>query len=96
MIAVEAIEGTNAMIERAGKLCRISGWTLIKMSTNQEMRVDVPTVGTTTIEKLAAARAGCLVLETGRTILLEKPKVLELADRYKIAIVGYETPPSVP
>jgi hypothetical protein len=92
IIAVEAVEGTNAMIERAGKLCRIAGWTLVKMSTNQEMRVDVPTIGTTTIEKLAAARAGCLVLEVGRTIMLEKPKVLELADRCKIAIVGYEAP----
>jgi DUF1009 family protein len=90
VIAVEAIEGTNAMIERAGKLCRIAGWTLIKISTNQEMRVDVPTVGVTTIEKLAAARAGCLVLEAGRTIMLDKPKVIELADKHKIAIVGYE------
>jgi len=42
-----------------------------------------------TIEKLAAARAGCLVLEAGKTIVLEKTKVLELADRYKIAIVGW-------
>jgi hypothetical protein len=92
VIAVEAIEGTNAMIERAGKLCRIGGWTLIKMSTNQEMRVDVPTVGVTTIEKLAASRAGCLVLEPGRTIMLEKPKVIELADKLKIAIVGYQIP----
>jgi DUF1009 family protein len=90
VIAVEALEGTNAMIERAGKLCRVGGWTLIKVSnSNQDMRVDVPTVGTVTIEKLAAARAGCVVLEPGKTIILEKPKVLELADRYKIAIVGY-------
>jgi DUF1009 family protein len=90
VIAVEALEGTNAMIERAGKLCRSGGWTLIKVSNkNQDMRVDVPTVGTTTIEKLAAAGAGCLVLEPGKTIILEKPKVLELADRFKIAVVGY-------
>jgi DUF1009 family protein len=89
VIAVEAVEGTNAMIERAGKLCRTGGWTLIKVAnTHQDMRVDVPTVGTVTIEKLAAARAGCLVLEAGKTILLEKQKVIELADRYKIAIVG--------
>jgi DUF1009 family protein len=90
VIAVEAVEGTNAMIERAGKLCRVGGWTLIKMATNHDMRVDVPTVGTTTIEKLAAAKAACLVLEAGKTIMLEKPKVLELADRYKIAVVGWE------
>jgi DUF1009 family protein len=91
VIAVEAVEGTNAMIDRAGALCRTGGWTLIKVAnTNQDMRVDVPTVGTVTIEKLAAARAGCVVLEPGKTILLEKQKVLELADRYKIAVVGWD------
>jgi len=52
----------------------------------------VPTIGTTTIEKLHAARAGCVVLEAGKTILLEKQKVLELADRCKIAVVGYPLP----
>jgi DUF1009 family protein len=54
------------------------------------MRVDVPTIGVTTIEKLRAAGAGCVVLEPDKTIILEKPKVLELADRYRIAIVGYQ------
>jgi len=91
VIAVEAVEGTNAMVERAGTLCRSGGWTLIKVAnTHQDMRVDVPTVGTVTIEKLAAARAGCLVLEPGQTVLLEKSKVIELADRYKIAVVGWD------
>src|SRR5205807_3364344 len=94
VIAVEAVEGTNAMIERAGQLCRVGGWTLIKVAnTRQDMRVDVPTVGTTTIEKLAAAGAACLVLEPGKTIMLEKQKVLELADRHKITIVGYDGEP---
>jgi DUF1009 family protein len=91
VIAVEAIEGTNAMIGRAGKLCKVGGWTLVKVSnTHQDMRVDVPTIGATTIEKLNAEKAGCVVLEPGKTIILEKSKVLELADRYKIAVVGYE------
>ena len=97
VIAVEAVEGTNAMIERAGKLCKVGGWTLIKVSnTHQDMRVDVPTIGVTTLEKLASARAGCIVLEAGKTIILEKPKVLELADHFKIAVVGWEAeaPPS--
>lgn len=90
VIAVEALEGTNAMIERAGRLCRVGDWTLIKVANaRQDMRVDVPTIGTVTIEKLAAAKAGCVVLEPGKTIMLEKPKVLELADRYKIAVVGF-------
>ena len=91
VIAVEALEGTNAMIERAGTLSRGGGWTCIKVSNkNKDMRLDVPTVGIITIEKLHAAKAGCLVLEPGKTIMLEKPKVIELAERYRIAIVGYE------
>jgi UDP-2,3-diacylglucosamine hydrolase len=90
VLAVEAVEGTNAMIERAGKLCRVGGWTLIKVSNvRHDMRLDVPTIGMMTIEALKAANAGALVLEPGKTIMLEKPKVLELADRYRIAIVGY-------
>jgi DUF1009 family protein len=91
VIAVEAVEGTDAMIERAGRYCKVGGWTLIKVANaNQDMRMDVPSIGVTTIEKLAAAKAGCLVLEPGKTILLEKSKVLEAADKYKIAVVGFE------
>jgi DUF1009 family protein len=91
VIAVEALEGTNAMIERAGQLCKSGGWALIKVAnSNADMRVDVPSIGTTTIEKLQAARAACVVLEPGRTIILEKQKVLEMADRFKISIVGFE------
>jgi UDP-2,3-diacylglucosamine hydrolase len=96
ILAVEAMEGTNAMIERAGSLCRTGGWTLIKVSNiKQDMRVDVPSIGVTTIEKIKAAGGTCLVVEAGKTILLEKPKVLELADQYKIAIVGCERTPGV-
>jgi DUF1009 family protein len=90
VIAVEALEGTNAMIERAGKLCKVGGWTLVKVANSQQdMRMDVPTIGVTTIEKLREARCGCVVLEGGKTVLLEKTKVLELADRYGIAVVGH-------
>ena len=90
VIAVEAVEGTNVMIERAGRYCKVGGWTLIKVAnTQQDMRMDVPSIGVTTIEKLAEARAGCLVLEPGKTILLEKQKVLDLADQLKIAVVGF-------
>jgi len=90
VLAVEAIEGTDRMIERAGQLCPRGGWTLIKVAnTHADMRIDVPSVGLTTIEKLKAAGAACLVLTPRTTIILEKPKVLELADRLKIAVVGY-------
>lgn len=89
VIAVEALEGTNAMIERAGALCRAGGWTLIKVANaHQDMRMDVPTIGTTTIEKLAAAGCKCAVLEAGKTTFLEKDKVVAMADEFGIAIVG--------
>lgn len=91
VIAVEALEGTNAMIERAGTLCKTGGWSLIKVAnTHADMRMDVPTIGTTTIEKLHSAGAGCVVLEPGKTMILEKQKVLEMADRFKIAVVGFD------
>lgn len=89
IIAVEAMEGTNAMIDRAGSLCRAGGWLLIKIAKpDHDMRADVPTVGPVTIEKLRAAGATCLVVEADKTILIEKPRMLELADRYGIAVIG--------
>ncbi len=91
VIAVEALEGTNVMIERAGQLCKTGGWTLIKVANGPEdARMDVPAIGTTTLEKLWKAGAACLVLEAGKTIILERTKTIELADRYKMAIVGYD------
>ena len=91
VVAVEALEGTDAMIQRAGTLVRKGGWTLIKVAnTHADMRFDVPTVGVTTLEKLKAAGAGCVVLTPGTTIVLEKQKVLDLADQFGIAVVGYE------
>jgi len=89
VIAVEAVEGTDALIERAGQLCRAKGWTLLKTaSADHDMRADVPTIGVETIEQLAKAGAGCVALGAGRVILIDKPKVLEAADRAKIAVVG--------
>lgn len=89
VIAVEAIEGTDKLIRRAGELCPAGGWTLVKVAKpNQDMRFDVPTIGPNTIENLHQARAAGLVVEAGKTLLLEREKTLELARRYRIAIVG--------
>lgn len=90
IIAVEAIEGTAAMIERAGRLCRKGGWTLIKAAKpGQDMRFDVPCVGPETIRGLAANGGTCLVVEKGKTILIDKPRTIALADELGIAIVGH-------
>lgn len=90
IIAVEAIEGTAKMIERAGSLCRKGGWTLIKAAKpDQDMRFDVPCVGPDTIKSLAGKKAKCLVVEKGKTIIIDKPETIELANRLGIAIVGH-------
>lgn len=89
VIAVEAIEGTARMIERAGQYCKSGGWTLIKASKpNQDERFDVPCVGPDTIRSLAANRAKCLVLEANRTIIIDKPETIKLADELGIAVLG--------
>jgi DUF1009 family protein len=90
VIAVEAIEGTAKMIERAGEFCRAGGWTLIKTSKpNQDMRFDVPCVGPDTIRSLAENGAKCLVVEAGKTMIIDKPKTIKLADELGIAVLGY-------
>ena len=91
VIAVEAIEGTDRMIARAGELCRTKGWTLLKTcKADHDMRADVPTIGVETVQQVAAAGGRCIAVGAGRVILVDKPKVLQAADRAKVAIVGVE------
>jgi DUF1009 family protein len=89
VIAVEAIEGTDDMIRRAGALCRSGGWTLVKVAKpDQDMRFDVPTVGVNTIENLHANGAGMLVIEAGKTLMVDREKVIAAADRLGIVVLG--------
>jgi len=89
VIAVEAIEGTAKMIERAGRFCKSGGWTLIKTSKpNQDQRFDVPCVGPDTIRSLADNGAKCLVVEADKTIIIDKPETIKLANQLGISIVG--------
>lgn len=89
VVAVEAVEGTAAMIERAGRLCRSGGWTLIKVSKpQQDMRFDVPCVGPDTVRGLAENGGKCLVVEADKTIIIDKPQTIELADKLGITILG--------
>jgi len=91
VIAVEAIEGTDAMIERAGSLCRSGGWTLIKLAKpQQDLRLDVPTVGPRTVEMMQAARGAVLALESGKVILADRPKFLEDANKAGLIVVGVD------
>ncbi len=89
VIAVEAIEGTAKMIERVGQFCKSGGWTLIKTSKpSQDMRFDVPCVGPDTIRSLAENGGKCLVVEAGKTIIIDKPQTIKLADQLGITILG--------
>ena len=89
VIAVEAIEGTAEMIRRAGTFCKAGGWTLIKTSKpQQDMRFDVPCVGPETVRDLAANGGTCLVIEAGKTIVIDKPQTIELANQLGVAILG--------
>ena len=89
VIAVEAIEGTDGMIERAGQLCPRGGWTLVKVAKPiQDMRFDVPTVGPETITKLARHRAAMLVIEAGKTVIVDRPEFIASANRCGLIVVG--------
>jgi DUF1009 family protein len=97
-VAVEAMEGTDATIERAGALFRAlsdSGSTLSRALTvvkvakpNQDMRFDVPVIGLATVQAMASAGATCVAVEAGRTLLFDAAAVVALADKSGIAVVA--------
>jgi DUF1009 family protein len=89
VLAVEAIEGTDRAILRAGELCRVGGFVVVKVAKpQQDMRFDVPTVGCQTIESLRQAGGRVLAIEAGKTIVLDQEQTIALADRYGISIVA--------
>ncbi len=88
VLAVEAIEGTDATIRRGGELGR-EGVVVVKVSRpDHDMRFDVPVVGLETLDSLKEARARVLALEAGRTLLMDREEVVQKADRSGIAIVA--------
>ena len=89
VICVEAVEGTDQMINRAGELCPRGGWTLLKTTApDHDMRTDVPTVGIRTIENAASAGCSCIAVGAGRVILANRPEVIAAAEKAGIAIIG--------
>ncbi len=97
-VAVEAMEGTDAVIERAGQLMRSLGGdpstlerrlTVVKVAKpEQDMRFDVPVIGMATVETMIRAGASCLSVEAGRTLLFDRDSLLERASQAGIAIVA--------
>lgn len=91
VLAVEAIEGTDQCIQRAGALCRAGGFTVVKVAKpQQDMRFDVPTIGRGTLETMCQAGGRVLAVEAQRTIVLDQPEVIEYANRNRIVIVAYD------
>jgi DUF1009 family protein len=89
VLAVEAIEGTDQAIARAGELCRSGGFVVVKVAKpQQDMRFDVPTVGCSTIETMYRSGGHVLAIEAGKTIVLDEADTIALADRYSISIMA--------
>jgi DUF1009 family protein len=103
-VAVEAMEGTDATIARAGEIFKtLDGdestlqrrLTVVKVAKpNQDMRFDVPVVGVPTIAAMRAAGATCLCVEAGRTLLFDREAMVAAADAAGIAMVGESSIPS--
>lgn len=89
-VAVEAMEGTDETVRRAGRLAR-GRLTVVKVAKpNQDMRFDVPVVGLPTVETMIEAGATCLCLTAGKTLIFDREAMLRLADRHRIAVVARE------
>ena len=97
-VAVEAMEGTDAAIQRAGEIMRgLAGTastlsralTVVKVAKpNQDMRFDVPVIGLSTIETMQRAGATCLALDAGKCLLLDGDKIIAAAEKADISIVA--------
>lgn len=91
VIAMEAIEGTDQCIARAGELCQRGGFVVVKVAKpQQDMRFDVPTVGIDTLEAITAAGGSVLAMEAHRTILLDQRDFSQTARKLKISVTAWE------
>ncbi len=89
VLAVEAVEGTDECIRRAGKLCPLGGFTVVKVAKpQQDMRFDVPTIGEGTLRTMAEAGGKVLAVEADRTILIDQPAFVQVAQRLGITVVA--------
>jgi DUF1009 family protein len=88
VVAVEAFEGTNEAIKRGGALAR-EGSVMVKVAKpNQDMRFDVPVIGVETVRVAVGAKLRVIAVEAGKTLLLERDTIVDLADRSRISIVA--------
>lgn len=88
VVAVEAMEGTDAVIARAGRLAGAGARVIKVAKPNQDMRFDVPVIGVSTIEAMKAAGATALSVDAGKTLMIDGNAVIKAADEAGICIVG--------
>lgn len=89
VLAVEAVEGTDECIRRAGALCRSGEFTIVKVAKpQQDMRFDVPTIGLGTLQRMVEAGARVLAIEADATIVIDQPELIRFADEHKLVIVA--------
>ena len=91
VVAVEAVEGTDAAIRRGGELGGKGGVVVKFAKATQDMRFDVPTVGPKTIDSLITAKARVLAVEAGKCLILDRDEVLERANKNGISIIGCDS-----
>lgn len=88
VIAVEALEGTDKLIKRAGELVG-AGAVIVKIAKPaQDMRFDVPVIGITTVRNLAAAQAACLCITANQSLFFDRTEAVELAEQNRICLVA--------
>lgn len=90
VLAVEAIEGTDAAIARGGGLGKEKGVVVKVKKPKQDFRFDLPAIGGKTIETMSAVKAAVLAVETGQSLLFDREAVIEAANRVGIVVVGVE------
>lgn len=91
VLAVEAIDGTDATIERGGRLAMNNGAVVVKLSKPaQDLRFDLPSSGAATIETMHRAGATVLALEAGKSLSFDREEMVRLADQYKICIIAFD------
>ena len=88
-VAVEAMEGTDAVIKRAGELVKGKLAVIKVAKPNQDMRFDVPVIGVPTIETMLSAGAKCISVTAGKTLMFEREELLALADKNGICVTGH-------
>jgi UDP-2,3-diacylglucosamine hydrolase len=89
VVAIEAMEGTDAVITRAGEITRGRPFVVVKVAKpNQDMRFDVPVIGVPTIETMKRAGATAIHITPQKTLLFDKDELIARADEFRIAIVG--------